>query len=685
MAPSNRLAGETSPYLLQHARNPVDWYPWGDEAFARARADNKPILLSIGYSACHWCHVMERESFEDPEIAALMNELFVSIKVDREERPDVDDVYMKAVQILIGRGGWPLTAFLTPDRNPFHGGTYFPPSDRHGMPGFPRVLRAVARAYHERPDDVARATHDIIAGVDRMDGTEAPSADLDASLPLRAADALLRHVDDVHGGIGSAPKFPHTQVFQLLLRQYVATGRADLLAAVRLTCARMAAGGMYDHVGGGFHRYSVDEQWLVPHFEKMLYDNAQLPRLYLDAYQVTGDAGFRHVVEDTLDYVCRDMRADGGGFYSATDADSEGEEGKYFVWTPAEVAAVVPPDDAELICRYWDITAEGNFEGHSIAHPTGSIDELAAAFGRRPDEVRDVIARARTALRAARDKRVPPLRDEKILTSWNALMISALADGGRVLGEPRYLDAAVGAADFIWSSLRRESRLLHVWACGIAKQSAFLDDHAFLAAACLDLYEATADRCHLERAERVVDLMETYFYDAQRGGYFFAPSDGEALITRSKSGADGALPSGNGVAALVHLRLHAITGGDVYRTRAEELLRAYHPTASEQPFAYATYFEALERHARGSVEVVLVGFSDDAGMKALWDVARTAYLPHHVLVRVRPDDPEPPHVARDRPARDGRPTAYVCRGFTCSAPTHEPSELARLLAEPTSP
>jgi hypothetical protein len=685
MVPSNRLAGETSPYLLQHARNPVDWYPWGDEAFARARAENKPILLSIGYSACHWCHVMERESFEDPEIAALMNELFVSIKVDREERPDVDDVYMKAVQILIGRGGWPLTAFLTPDRKPFHGGTYFPPSDRHGMPGFPRVLRAVARAYHERPDDVARATHDIIVGVDRMDGSEAPSAELDASLPMRAADALLRHVDDVHGGIGNAPKFPHTQVFQLLLRQYVVTGRDDLLAAVRLTCARMAAGGMYDHVGGGFHRYSVDEQWLVPHFEKMLYDNAQLPRLYLDAYQVTGDAAFRRVVEDTLDYVCRDMRADGGGFYSATDADSEGEEGKYFVWTLAEVAAVVPPGDAELVCRYWDITAEGNFEGHNIAHPTASIDQIAAAFGRRPDEVRDVIARARAALRAVRATRVPPLRDEKILTSWNALMISALADSGRVLGEPRYLDAAVGAADFLWASLRRDGRLLHVWAGGASKQSAFLDDHAYLAAACLDLYEATADRRHLERAERAVDLMETYFHDAQRGGYFFTPSDGEALITRSKSGADGALPSGNAVAALVHLRLHAVTGKDVYRNRAEELLRAYHLAASEQPFAYATYFEALERHVRGSVEVVLVGRSDDAGMSALWDVARSTYLPHHVLVRVTPDDPETPLVARDRPARDGRATAYVCRGFTCSAPTHEPSELARLLAEPTSP
>ena len=684
MAPPNRLAGETSPYLLQHAHNPVEWYPWGDEAFARARSEDKPILLSIGYSACHWCHVMERECFDDPAIAALMNELFVSIKVDREERPDVDDVYMKAVQVLIGRGGWPLTAFLTPDRQPFHGGTYFPPTDRHGLPGFPRVLRAVARAYHEKPDDVARATRDIVAGVDRLEGDDTPAGELDPSLPARAAAALLRHVDDVNGGIGNAPKFPHTQVFQLLLRQYVATGRTELLDAVGLTCGKMAAGGMYDHVGGGFHRYSVDEQWLVPHFEKMLYDNAQLPRLYLDAYQVTGDTGFRRVVEDTLDYVCRDMRDDGGGFYSATDADSEGEEGKFFVWTPAEVAAAVPARDAELVCRYWDITSQGNFEGHSIAHPTASLDGIAAAFGRRPDEVEAALARARESLRTARSGRVPPLRDEKIITSWNALMISALAEGGRVLGVGRYLNAAVQAADFLWSKLRHDGRLRHVWARGIAKQLAFLDDHAFLAAACLDLYEATAERHHLDRARQIVALLDSHFHDDARGGYFFTPSDGEALITRSKSGADGALPSGNAVAALVHLRLHALTGEDAHRARAEELLRIYHGPASEQPFAYATYLEALERHTQGSVEVVLVGRPDDGRLGALWDVVRATYLPHRVLVRVAPDEVDTPMPARDRPARDGHPTAYVCRGFTCSAPTTEPAELARLLAAPIS-
>ena len=493
MPRSNRLARETSPYLLQHAHNPVDWYPWGDEAFDHARTRNKPVLLSIGYSSCHWCHVMERESFDNEEIAALMNELFVSIKVDREERPDIDDVYMRAVQLLIGRGGWPLTAFLTPDRKPFHGGTYFPPVDRHGLPGFPRVLRAVAQAYHERADDVARASSDILDGVARLEATPT-SGGLAPDLPARAADALLKHVDGVNGGLGGAPKFPHPQVFQLFLRRHAATGRQDLLEAAQLTGERMARGGMYDQIGGGFHRYSVDERWLVPHFEKMLYDNAQLPRLYLDAYLLTGVDEFRRVVVETLDYVLREMRDPEGGFYSATDADSEGEEGKYFLWTSAEVAAIVGADDAELVCRHWDITEEGNFEGRNIAHRTLAPGELARLFGRSTEEVQQAIDRARRLLYASRQTRVPPLRDEKVITGWNALMISALAEAGRLLDVATYLGAAAAAADFLWSHLRRDGRLLHVWAGGVAKQAAFLDDHAFLAAACLDLYEATAER-----------------------------------------------------------------------------------------------------------------------------------------------------------------------------------------------
>ena len=680
----NRLARETSPYLLQHAHNPVDWYPWGDEAFEHARVHNKPVLLSIGYSACHWCHVMERESFDDAEIAALMNELFVSIKVDREERPDIDEVYMRAVQILIGRGGWPLTAFLTPDRKPFHGGTYFPPVDRHGLPGFPRVLRAVAQAYRERSADVARASSDILAGMERLEASAPTSASIDPTLPTHAADALLKHVDGVNGGLGGAPKFPHPQVFQLFLRRHAATGRSDLLEAVRLTCDRMAAGGMYDQIGGGFHRYSVDERWLVPHFEKMLYDNAQLPRLYLDAYQVTGADEYRRVAVETLDYVLREMRDPAGGFYSATDADSEGEEGKYFVWTPAEVSAIVGPADTDLVCRYWDISDEGNFEGANIAHRTVSPGELARVFGRSLEQVQQAIDRARGLLYAARQARVPPLRDEKIITAWNGLMISALADAGRALDGSPYVDAAVAAADFLWSALRRDGRLLHVWAGGAAKQPAFLDDHAYLAAACLDLYETTADRRHLDRARELVAALESHFRD-DRGGYFYTPSDGEVLISRSKSGADGALPSGNAVAMLVHLRLHALTGDDQHRRRAEEQLHLFHRAAAEQPFAYTAYLEALDWYVETPIEVVIVGRPESDDTRALWNEARAAYLPRHVLVRVAPDDPAPPEPARNRPARDGRATAYVCKNFTCSAPVTDPGELAGLLTASTRP
>jgi uncharacterized protein YyaL (SSP411 family) len=684
MARSNRLAHETSPYLLQHAHNPVDWYPWGDEAFERARRDDKPVLLSIGYSACHWCHVMERECFDDPDIAGLMNELFVSIKVDREERPDVDDVYMKAVQLLIGRGGWPLTAFLMPDRRPFHGGTYFPPVDRHGMPGFPRVLRAIAQAYRERRSEVMRATEDLVAGVDRLDASVA-AATLDATLPARAAKALLGHIDREHGGLGGAPKFPHTQALQLMLRQHVKTGQRDLLDAVTLTCARMAAGGMYDQIGGGFHRYSVDERWLVPHFEKMLYDNAQLPRLYLDAYQVTGNVELRRVVVETLDYLLREMRDPAGGFYSATDADSEGEEGRYFVWTPTELASALGSEDAEIVCRHWGITAEGNFEGHSIAHRAVEVADLAASTGRSVESIQAAIDRARARLYAVRAKRVPPLRDEKIIVAWNALAISALAEAGRVLDQPSYVEAAVSAADFIWSSVRRpDGRLLHVWARGAAKQLGFLDDHAFLAAALLDVHEATADRRHLDRARELVATLETHFHDP-RGGYFFTPDDGETLITRSKSGADGALPSGNAVAALVQSRLNTLTGDGIHADRADEILRLYHDAAAEQPFAYAAYLEALERQSDTPVEVVIVGQSDGSDARAMWDVVRQTYLPHRVLVRASTGDPSPLAPARDRPAQNGRATAYVCHRFACSAPTTEPAELARLLAEATAP
>ncbi len=682
----NRLARETSPYLLQHAHNPVDWYPWGDEAFARARSENKPILLSVGYSACHWCHVMERESFESPAIAGLMNEHFVSVKVDREERPDVDDVYMRAVQMLTGHGGWPMTVFLRPDGKPFYGGTYFPPVDRHGLPGFPRILQAVARAYHERPDDVARSVDQILAGLARTEEVRTSEGALDPALPRRAAEALLAHVNRHDGGLGGAPKFPHTSAFQLFLRQHRATGNPAFLEAVLLTCDRMAKGGVYDQIGGGFHRYSVDAHWLVPHFEKMLYDNAQIPRLYLEAYQVTGAPALRGVVEDTLDYVLRDMRHPEGGFYSATDADSEGEEGRYFLWTPAEVARVVDPGDLDLVCRYWDVSEDGNFEGRSIAHVTVEVEQVAKLFGRTPENTVAAIERARGRLLAARALRVPPLRDEKILTSWNALVIGTLAEAGRVLRAGRFVAAAVRAADFVWSAIRAEGRLLHGWAAGRAKHGAYLDDHAFLASALLDLYEATLDRTHLLRARELVSALESRFHDDAGGAYFFTAHDEERLIARSKPGADGSLPAGNAVAARVLLRLHHLTGDPSYRARGEEILRAYHDQAAENPFAYASYLEALEFHLEGPAEVVVVASRGAPDAERLWSEVAAAYLPHRVLVGAEPGEADPLAPARGRPPVDGRATAYVCRNFTCSPPVTDAAGLRPLLEPvPTRP
>ena len=683
MQAANRLIHETSPYLLQHAHNPVDWYPWSEEAFSRARAENKPVLLSVGYSACHWCHVMERESFENPGIARVMNENFVSVKVDREERPDVDDVYMKAVQMLTGRGGWPMTVFLTPDGKPFYGGTYFPPIDRHGMPGFPRVLEAVARAWRERPDDVARSVDQLFAGLARMEENRPTERALDPALPRRAAEALLRHVDLDQGGLGGAPKFPHTSAFQLFLRQYRATANPPLLEAVRLTCERMAKGGMYDQIGGGFHRYTVDAQWRVPHFEKMLYDNAQLPRLYLEAFQVTGDRWLRAIAEETLDYVLRDLRHPEGGFYSATDADSEGEEGKYFIWTRADVARVVEPRDLELVCRYWDISDDGNFEGRNIPHVTLSGEEVARLFGRSPEEAAHAIGEARRRLLSARAGRVPPLRDEKILASWNGLMIGTLAEAGRVFGARRFVDAAVAGATFIWDRMRSGGRLLHGWAGGRAKGDAYLDDHAFVASALLDLYEATGERMHLARARDLVAALEARFHDDEAGAYFFTAHDGERLIARTKSGADGSLPAGNSVAAHVLLRLHHLTGEPSYRERAEEILRLYHDEAAANPFAYASYVQALELYTEGPTEVVVIGRQGATDADALWAVVALTYLPHRVLVRAEAGEKDVPVPARERRPLDGRATAYVCRHFACSSPVTDPAELERLLGSST--
>jgi uncharacterized protein YyaL (SSP411 family) len=571
-----------------------------------------------------------------------------------------------------------MTVFLTPDRKPFHAGTYFPPVDRHGMPAFRRVLAAVVRAYREKRSDVAKTTDHLTRAVREIDRQDPAEGDLDVGMPARAADALMGHVDDVYGGLGSAPKFPNAPAFRLLLRRWRATGRSDLEDAVVVTCRRMAEGGMYDHIGGGFHRYSVDQRWLVPHFEKMLYDNAQIPQLYLEAWQATGEADFMRVVEQTLDYVLGEMRDPAGGFYSASDADSEGEEGRFFVWTPDQVARLVPSEDAPLVCRYWDITAEGNFEGKSIAHVTISIEQVASLFGRKPKEAEQIIDEARRRLYAARARRVPPLRDEKILASWNGLMVGMLARAGRVFANQGWIEAAQTGADFLWGEMRQSGRLLHTWYQGRAKIPAFLDDHVFVAGALIDLYEATGAIGHLDRARALVGDLDRHFHDPADGGYFFAPDDGETLLTRSKPGTDGSLPSGNGAAASLLLRLHALTGDDGLRDRAEEILRLYHGAARENAFGFVAYLEALELWADGPTEIVLVGPAG-AQRDALARAAAAVYLPGALVVTAHGSEQWLPAPARERPMVDGRATAYVCRGFTCSAPVTSPDELIGLL------
>jgi uncharacterized protein len=686
MRSANRLARETSPYLLQHAGNPVDWFPWGEEAFARARAEEKPVLLSVGYSSCHWCHVMERESFEDAATAALMNELFVSVKVDREERPDVDAVYMRAVQALTGQGGWPLTAFLTPDGEPFFGGTYFPPEPRHGLPSFQQVLRAAGEAYRSRRGEVGRAADELGAVLKRL-AAPPPATHgetVDEALLEHAFRFLTSHYDSAHGGFGRAPKFPQPGALEFLLHQHARTGAPRALEMVVHTLRSMARGGIRDHLGGGFHRYTVDARWLVPHFEKMLYDNALLLRLYLAAWQQSGDAELLGVARETARWILSDMRGGEGGLYSAWDADSEGEEGRFYVWTPAEVRALVPQADADLVCRYWDISDGGNFEGRNIPHVTISIDEGARLFGRDPMDAARAIADARDTLYEARSRRVPPLRDDKVLAGWNGLMLGTLARAGRILDEPRWIAAADRNATFLWTTMRRDGRLMHTWRGGEAKILAFLDDHAFVAGGLLDLYEATGDASYLDRARALAGEIERHFRDPERGGYFFTPNDGESLLTRFKPGADGAVPAGNGAVAMLLLRLHALTGDDELRNRAEEVLRLFATSAARNPFGFVSYIEALEVWTNGFTEVVIVG-KIGPERTVLERAAARRFVANGLTMAVDPDaEGWLPAPARSRGAVGGRATAYVCRNFSCSAPVTSAADLIAVLENATA-
>ncbi len=684
----NRLASSSSPYLLQHAGNPVDWYPWGPEALEKARAEDKPILLSIGYAACHWCHVMEHESFEDEATAALMNERFVSIKVDREERPDLDHIYQMVVQLMGRNGGWPLTVFLTPDQRPYFAGTYFPPADRHGMPGFPRVLRSLADAYREQRGEIFEQAQEITQAIGQARQVpESAGAGVSSDALRRASQKLVSRFDDRNGGFGGRPKFPNTMSLDVLLRRGALEGDRVARESVELALDRMRAGGIWDHLRGGFHRYSTDERWLVPHFEKMLYDNALLLRLYADGYRVFGKERYAETARALVGYLFAEMRDDahGGAFFASQDADSEGHEGKFFVWTPGDLHAAVGDQLLEdVAAAYFGITEEGNFEdsGATVLSEVRPVERVAAALDLPVPEAVAALAAAREKMLAYREKRERPLRDDKVLASWNGLVIGALAEAGRALAEPTWVQAGARGFGAFEQGLLRDGRVGRYLKDGrrASEKPGFLDDQAYLGNAALDLYEATGEPRYVAVARAVARAMLEHHWDAAEGGFYFAPDDGDALIARTKDVFDQAIPAGASMAALLCLRLGALGDAEL-AAFAERHLTAVAGAALENPFGMGQAVLGVDHLVRGSTDVVVVGPA--SATEPLVAAAYRVYLPCRTVVAVDPADPRSVEaagvLAEGKPARDGGAVAYVCRARTCSAPVSDAAELEKLL------
>ncbi len=685
---ANRLSRESSPYLQQHADNPVDWYPWGDEAFASARERDVPILLSIGYSACHWCHVMAHESFEDPTTAEAMNHGFVNIKVDREERPDIDSVYMRAVQAMSGQGGWPLTAFLTPDGEPFYGGTYFPPEARHGLPSFRQILDAIQNAYGERRDEVAKNAGELreILSRSTAEAGEGPMTKdgerlVDADLLDHAYRFLSSRFDPTHGGFGDAPKFPQPVTLELALRVHARTGDDHALGMVTHTLRKMAGGGMHDQLGGGFHRYSVDARWLVPHFEKMLYDNALLARVYLNAFQATGDTDLRDVAEQTLDHLLRDMRDVDGGFYSALDADSEGEEGIFYVWTPAQVREVLESEVAALFERCYDVSDAGNFEGRNILHLPHDLEAIARSEKLDPERLRAQLREAGDRLLKARNLREAPFRDEKVLASWNGMAIRALAEAGGALGSDRYVEAAVTGLEFILSKMRRDDRLLRSYKDGESRIDAFLEDYGAVGNAMVTVYEVTLEPHWLEEIRWITERMITLFWDEDAKVFYDAPVDGESLIVRPRDIMDNATPSGNSLAVELLLRTAHLFGDERDQDVAERVLAREAGSLARFPGAFGRLLSGLDRTIAAPVEIAIIGERADPATRALLAAALEPYLPNRTIAGAAPGEAvyESVPVLVDRNTRENKPTAYVCESYACLAPVTDPEALSEQL------
>ncbi len=702
----NRLAEESSPYLLQHAENPVDWYPWGAEAFDEARRRDVPVLLSIGYSACHWCHVMERESFEDDSTAELMNQAFVNITVDREERPDIDSVYMKAVQALTGQGGWPLTAFLTPDGEPFYGGTYFPPEPRHNMPSFRQILRSIQDAYDQRREEVLENAAEMKGLLERSasERTEGPVTDdgetiVGLKLLEHSFRFLASRFDPKHGGFGAAPKFPQPVTLDFALRVHVRTGNTQALEMVTQTLSAMARGGIHDHLAGGFHRYSVDARWRVPHFEKMLYDNALLGRLYVNAYQLTENPEFRRIAESTFDHLLADMRAPEGGFYSALDADSEGEEGTFYVWTPAQIKELLDEDVAAIFMRCYDIGEGGNFEKSNILHLPHDLGAVAKREQMHLEQLREMLQNAKRVLLEARQRREAPFRDEKILAGWNALAIRALAEAAGALDQPRFLEAAVLSLDFLLLKMRDGDRLRRSYKDGSARIDAFLEDYAALGNAILTVYEVTLEPRWLDEAawatSRVIDLFwddsESVFHDAEgilddaeshaEGVLPDPSSNGEPLVIRARDLMDNATPSGNSLAVELLIRSAHLFGDERLRDIAHRVLDREAGFMARYPSAFGHLLGALDRSVADPIEIAIVGERDDPRTIELLHVALGPYLPNRTIAGMAPGEDIPHELpVLERRERGAEPVAYVCERYACKAPVSDPLALAEQLS-----
>lgn len=679
----NRLIHETSPYLLQHAYNPVAWYPWGEEALQKAQVEDKPIFLSIGYSACHWCHVMERESFENDEIAQYLNEHFVNIKVDREERPDLDEIYMTAVQILTGQGGWPLTVFLTPDLKPFYGGTYFPPQDRWGRPGLLTVLRAIVALYRKERAKIVEQAERLTQYLGALQQSRPSTGLLTHELLQQAYLAALQSFDREHGGFGGAPKFPHSMELSFLLRYWHRTHDPDALSMVELSLEKMARGGIYDQLGGGFHRYCIDANWRIPHFEKMLYDNALLVWTYLEAYQATKKPLYRRIAEETLDYIVREMRSPEGGFFASQDADSPNGEGVFYVWTPDEITAVLGPEEGARACAYFGVTETGNLtNGASVLSQPYTPEEFAAHAGMTSAACETWRARVRAQLFAARERREKPACDEKILTAWNGLMISACARAYQVLGHEKYLRVAQEAAHFCLTYLYKDGMLKRSYKDGQAKFNAYLDDYAFLITALLDLYEADFDPRWIQEAKALSATMLEKFWDKGAAGFFFTSVDHERLPVRPKSFYDGATPSGNSAATLAFLRLAELTGDATLRAKAEQTLRLCRDFMEQAPQALSYMLSALDFYLGLTPQIAIIGRKGDLRTHQLLEKIRARFLPNKIIAVGEPDDVE--HAAlipllRGKSLVNGAPAVYLCQNYSCQVPITEVTELERNL------